>query len=276
MSTDSHKVRQAKTRRSRAGLLIVVILLPLLIGVLACIPPLPVPLGDPEKSVTDPALSGAWVFSKNNGDEADLGVMVLDPYDKRSWLMSFISLEPGEEAQPEPDTAPGVEPGPAPESPPDLQAAPEPGDLQEAAVVTMSALQRFHTGQLAVTDISFWKAWLTEIEGETFITWEPKTLSETLPSMAPDQWWAMRLRKEGADIIHLDFFFNEDDSWEEAKTQQELESIIRRNMNNPEFFLNNNDGDGDEFTLEFHRLAESDREKLSLLLKEFGILDNFL
>lgn len=291
MSTDSRKVRQAQTRRSRAGLLIVVILLPLLIGVLACIPPLPVPLGDPEKSVTDPALSGAWVFGEDNGGEG-LQVMVLDPYDKRSWLLSLITLDPAGEPQPkpepepepqpepdtkpepEPDTAPGAEPTPAPEPPPDSQAALEPGDLQETAAVTMSALQRFHAGQLKVTDISFWKAWLTEIEGETFITWEPKTLSETLPSMAPDKWWAMRLRKEGADIIHLDFFFNEDDSWEEAKTQQELESIIRRNMNNPKFFLNNDEGD--EFTLEFHRLAESDREKLSLLLKEFGILDNFL
>jgi hypothetical protein len=285
MSTDSRKFRQAQTRRSRTGLLIVVILLPLLIGVLACIPPMPVPLGNPENSVIDPALSGAWVF----GDEGEgLQVMVLDPYDKRTWLLSFITLHPVEEVQPEADTSLEPEPAPAPEAISEAQPAPEATsatlpapvveELQQVAeteaVVRMSAIERLRAGQLEVTDISLWKSWLTKFEGENFITWEPKTLSETLPSMAPDKWWAMRVRWESADIVHFDFFWNEDDSWEEATTQQELEAIIRRNMNNPEFFLNN--PDDEDFTLEFHRLAESDREKLSLLLKEFGILDNFL
>jgi len=310
MSTDSQQVQRAQKRRSRAGLLISIILLPLLVGVLACIPPLPVPLGDPENSAIDPALSGAWVLGENGGATMDNGleVMVLDPYDKRTWLLYFITLEPVSvspaetELSSEPDSAPAPETffdaltaseatsetEPAAAATSESQFAPEVAsetlpnpvteDLPQAAateaVVRMSAIERLRAGQLEVTDISLWKSWLTKFEGETFITWEPKTLSETLPSMAPDKWWAMRVRWEGTDIVHFDFFGNEDDSWEEVTTQQELEAIIRRNMNNPEFFLNN--PDDEDFTLEFHRLAESDREKLSLLLKEFGILDNFL
>lgn len=300
MSTDSRKVHRAQTRRSRAGLLIVVILLPLLLGVLACIPPMPVPLGNPENSAIDPALSGAWVLSENGDVAMDQGlqVMVLDPYDKRTWLLSFITLDPvgvppaEAELSPEPEPAQAPEgiseAQPAPESTSEAQPAPEATsetltapvmeELQQVAeteaVVSMSAIERLRAGQLEVTDISSWKSWLTTFEGETFITWEPKTLSETLPSMAPDKWWAMRVRWESADIVHFDFFFNEDDSWEEATTQQELEAIIRRNMNNPEFFLNN--PDDEEFTLEFHKLTESDLAELSLLLGIFGVEDNFL
>jgi hypothetical protein len=310
MSIDNQRGRRAQKRRSRAGLLIAIFLLPLLLGVLACIPPLPVPLGDPENSAIDPALSGAWVLGENGGATMDNGlqVMVLDPYDRRTWLLYFITLEPvgvppaEAELSPEPDSAPAAETffdtltasqataetEPAAEATSESQSAPEVAsetlpnpvteDLPQAAateaVVRMSAIERLRAGQLEVRDISVWKSWLTTIEGETFITWEPKTLSETLPSMAPDKWWAMRVRLESADIVHFDFFWNEDDSYEEATTQQELKDNIRRNMNNPAFFLN--DPDGEEFTLEFHKLTESDLAELSLLLDIFGVEDNFL
>ena len=304
MSTDSQPVRRAQTRRSGTGLLIVVILLPLLIGVLACIPPLPVPLGDPESSAINPALSGAWVFSGDSGDGQCDGVqvMILDPYDKRSWLLSLISLEPVEAAPPVADTSTETELAPVPAASLEQQVAREtealPETLPEAvntetanteiakteaakteaakteSGLSLSATHRLCPGPLKATAFSFWKSWLTEIEGETFITWEPKTPSVTLPSMLADEWWALRLRREGADIIHLDLFLNEDDSWDEVKTPQELEDIIRRNMKTPGFFLNENEEN--EFTMEFHRMAESDLEKLATMLEEFGILDNFL
>ena len=90
MSTDTQQFRPGQKRRSRAGLLITLILIPLLMGVLAC---LPVPVGDPEKSLVDPAMSGIWIGEDAEGDAS---IIVLDPYDKRSWLMSHIFLAPGQ------------------------------------------------------------------------------------------------------------------------------------------------------------------------------------
>ena len=239
MSIDRQQFRQGQRRRSRAGLLITLILIPLLMGVLAC---LPVPVGDPEKSLVDPAMSGIWIGEDGGGDAS---IIVLDPYDKRSWLMSYISFGP-EQA---PDETQDTEAG---------ESAPE-----------LSALQLLRTEGVKIHGFGLYKTWLTTIEDVTFITWESKNLSETLPEMVTEVWWVFRVRKEGTDIFYLDGIDSGADDFEDVKTSKEAEDIIRRHVNDPEFY-SNSDGE----SLKLRRVPESDFETVSRLLEEFGIRDD--
>jgi hypothetical protein len=63
-------------------------MLPTLIGLLACIPALPVPIGDPNKSRIDPALTGVWfdVYKEH--------VWVIQPYDRRTYLVTLYDFDP--------------------------------------------------------------------------------------------------------------------------------------------------------------------------------------
>ncbi len=229
-------------RRSGAGLLLTLVLLPVLLGVLAC---LPVPVGDPEKSHIDPAMSGVWTLSAADGDHM---LMVLDPYDKRTWLMSLIDL--GGVADSEPGAS--AEAG---------QDGSEPEDLSQERFSTANA-DRFK-----VKSVGLYKCWLTSIKGETFMTWESKNLSETLPAMLAKEWWVFRVRKSAADSFYLDGFDEAVDGLNEVKTRKEAEKIIRRHIRDPGFF-------GVEDALRLDRVPESDLDALSRLLENFGISDS--
>ena len=239
MSIDKQQFRQGQKRRSRAGLLIALILIPLLMGVLAC---LPVPVGDPEKSLVDPAMSGIWI---GEGDDGDASIIVLDPYDKRSWLMSHIFLGPEQASGKKLDTEAGE------------------------SAQKVSPLQLLRTEGVKIHSFGLYKTWLTTIEDVTFITWESKNLSETLPEMVTDSWWVFRVRKEGTDIFNLDLIDSEADDFEDVKTSKEAEDVIRRHVNDPEFY-SNSDGESHKF----RRVPESDYETVSRLLEEFGIKDD--
>jgi hypothetical protein len=144
------------------------------------------------------------------------------------------------------------------------------GDAGEA-VPEISPLQLLRTEGVKIIGTSLWKTWLTTIEDVTFITWESKTLSDTLPEMVPEAWWVFRIRKEGSDIIYLDMIDYEVDDLGDAKTSKEAEDIIRRHVNDPEFY-SDSESDGEGF--KFRRVPESDYEKVSRLLEEFGIRDD--
>ena len=77
-----------RRNRSRAGVIVSILIVPLLLGVMACFV-LPVPIGDPEKSRVDPAMSGIWFAA----DESEGWLVALEPYDKRTWLVTWMMLE---------------------------------------------------------------------------------------------------------------------------------------------------------------------------------------
>jgi len=223
--------------RSRAGILLTLALVPLLLGVLAC---LPVPVGDPEKSRIDPTMSGIWI-AHNGGDAI---IMVLDPYDKRTWLLSFIEIDTGQNREP------GV-------SEPDPETSP------------LIFLQPDYEHPLKIERLGLHKSWLTKIKGVTLITWESKTLSDTLPEMVPEIWWVWRVRKEGDDMLYLDMIDPGVDGLDKVKTRKEAEKIIRRHVDDPEFF-SADDGP----LLKFQKVPESDYSTVARLLKDLGIIDN--
>ena len=204
----------------------------------------PVPVGDPEKSRIDPALSGVW-----NWRDADGGhmIMVLDPYDKHTWLLSLIELG----SIPEGESGAPANPG---------------ADDSATAMPAQPAFSAANADRLKVTGMSLYKCWLTGIKGETFMTWESKTLSKTLPGMVPETWWVLRVRKNGADTFYLDSFDYAIDGLDEVKTRKQAEQIIRRHVNDPGFFK----VDG---APRLERVPASDIEALARLLKDFGIED---
>jgi hypothetical protein len=79
---------KARTR-SLSGAVLVLVIVPVFVGLLAC---MPVPVGDPERSRIDPALSGVWAMSENGSDS---GYFLFRPYDKRTWLV--VGVEGGED-----------------------------------------------------------------------------------------------------------------------------------------------------------------------------------
>ena len=231
-----------KARRSRAGLFLALLILPLLLGVMAC---LPVPVGNPEKSRIDPALAGAWAFSNDDGIDS---FIVLDPYDKRTWLLSMIDLEAAA-----PDAA-------------DTNETPQGGGTTdtEPAAIRFSAAS---ADRFVVEATGVYKCWLSRIGGETFMTWESKNLSETAPGEKPEYWWVFRVRKGGDDVFYLDTFDYKVDGLDKVKTTREAEKIIRRHIDDPGFF-------DLEDTTKLQRLPASDFEALQGLLRDFGITDN--
>ncbi len=64
--------------RSRAGLIVSILIMPILLGVMACFV-LQVPIGNPEKIMIDHAVTGAWITT-DGGEEGDW-VLVFEPYD---------------------------------------------------------------------------------------------------------------------------------------------------------------------------------------------------
>ena len=222
--------------RSSAGLLLTLVLLPVLLGVMAC---LPVPVGDPDKSRIDTAMSGVWIGHL----DGDATIIVLDPYDKRTWLMSLIGLDTEQDEQAENVTLP---------------EANEP----ETEISPLQLLAPDSGNQIKIEGIAIYKTWLTKIKGVSFMTWESKDLSETLPEMVPEDWWVFRVRRSSDAILYLDGFDYNVDGLGKVKTRKEAEKIIRRHLDDPEFF------DEDPF-MKLFKVPESDYETVSKLLGDF-------
>lgn len=186
---------KSSRHRTRVGLLLAVILLPLLLAVLAC---MPVPVGDPEKSQVDSAISGVWLADLDE----DAPLVVFDPYDKRTWLVSWFNLK--EETSLDSEQSDGV-----------------------------SAIRMLQENQYAITNFIMFKGWLTRIQGERILTLESKTFE---PGVTPEHWWVFRVRSDGMDHLELTDVDYEFEGLKDAKTPAEAEEIIRQNLENPDFF----------------------------------------
>jgi len=231
----SDKTERVQTHRSRAGFLLALALLPLLIGVWACFP---VPVGDPEKSRIDPSMSGLWL-----GEEA---LVVLDPYDKRTWLISYFEFS----------TRPDSDSNGTDESA---------GDSFDEGFSNIELLRK---NRLEIDSVGIYKGWLTKIKSERFITWESKTLTKTLPDLAVETWWVFRVRQGIDGVMHFDLVDPDHEQSDDFETRSQAEKFIRRHMNDPEFFSD------DDSSLSFDRLSKGDYEAASSLIDDFGVLES--
>ena len=235
---------KASSRRSGTGVLLTLVMLPALLGVMGC---LTVPIGNPERSTIDPKLSGIWI-GKNSSF-----LLVLDPYDRRTWLASLIELKFDEMLEKKLKKLKKLE--------------------NNAAEISAAITEAFVAGNLKAVKVSIHKSWLTNIKGTRLMTWEPKPLLLSMKyinsindhEQSEAYWFVFRIRRKSPDELSLDMVNSDLDDLEEVKSRREAESFLRRNINNPKLFS------GEENTLELKRLPQEHYDAVSAVLKTLGI-----
>lgn len=192
--------------RSISGGLLMLMIIPVLLGLLAC---MPVPIGDPEKSRVDPDLTGVWFVSY---EEAETGVLLLDAYDKRTWLGVYS----------EPEAVDGVED-------PDISTY----DGLIAAMGVDGA-----PWQVELTEVMIVKVWLTRIGGETFMVWQPKGVFDDDDNLAAEHVYNFHLEKQSRDSFTLAFLADSHPGLDDVdlEDKEQLERAIRKNAKDPEFY----------------------------------------
>ena len=238
-------------KRSWAGLVVSILILPILLGVMACFI-LPVPIGNPEKSRIDPALTGAWITQIDDG----AWVLVFEPFDKRTWLVTWLFLE---EVLDETATDGTGEDNAATSA--EKEPDPEDSTSTESSNEKKSVLDLLIDGQFEIENVGIHKGWLTKIKGERFMTWEPKLILSSERAMTPEFWWITRIRKLDDNYLTLDYI--NPDAFEDVETRSQAEKLIRRNIKNPELFLQKPD-----FPEIYARISQEDFDVLSDLLEE--------
>ena len=182
--------------RSLSGLALAVLAAPILMSLLAC---LPVPIGDPEKSRIDPELNGMWIMM---GD--DIAVVLFEPYDKRTWLLTMAGLSI------------------------DSDQCPDEEESEDQNAVDYDTLvQRAEKdGADCLTadgEVSLFKAWRTELARQWFMTWEQKGYLDDDYGFASEYWWGFRLDKINANEFSLRFIDGGHDAFDDLQALEKIE-----------------------------------------------------
>jgi hypothetical protein len=183
-------------QRSLTGLLLAIVLVPVIVGLIAC---LPVPLGDSEKSRIDPELSGVWLRQSD-----DTVVVLFEPWDKRSWLLTTYELDFTK------CEAPAIEFGED-----DL-----PGYAE--VVTEFRALgPDCVTGEIS----EIYRAWNAELGGQRFMTWQPKGVFDETHGFEPEYWFGLRVEKASSDELTLRVIDIESPVFEEERIAALLDKL---------------------------------------------------
>jgi len=227
--------------RSLSGLALAVVSIPVFVGLLACIPTMPM-IGDPEKSRIDPDLNGLWV------DLDEEAVVFFEPYDKRSWLVTYAGFDASGETCA------------APAGTGDEAAGFDSYEQLIARAADDDTCFQFDD------EILVFKAWRTEIAGQAFMTWEQKGVFVGEYGLGPYTWFSFRALQPGSDRLVLQIIdfesdkFQEDELLEEFtdadppldpqmvdKARRAAERIIRRNIDDETLY-------GEDDGLELRRI----------------------
>ena len=240
-----------RNKRSLLGLLVALLILPALLGVMACFQ-LPAPIGNPEKSRIDRDMTGMWATKMDEKDE-EAWILILEPYDKRTWLVSWLILE----------FVDGFELRPT--------------DISNGHVDIIKLIQ---AGNLVLSGISFEKGWLTMIKDNRFMVWEPKVLFESKKPMKPEFWWTMRVESVDKKSLTLNYINIEFDGFDVMEKYGEhitpkhakkvIERVIRKNIQNPDLFL-----DKDDTPANFVRVPIDDYKYIFEVLEKNKITSTF-
>jgi len=198
-------VNMTARQRTLAGITLALLMITAFIGLLACIP---VPIGDPERSRINDSMTGIWIGT----DEDGLSVLVLEPYDKRTWLVGWYIVELQVEH--------------------DLEGY---DSYEELIEITRTAE---HVG----TGVIFFKGWLKKIRGRLFMTWEPKAIFENFEDFEHELWFVWDVDLSQADQMTLRMVDHEFDGFDDVdQTRRAFESVIRRNVDNPELYVSDDE-----------------------------------
>ena len=212
-------MKTRSSHRSIGGAAIMLVALPVFIGLLAC---MPAPVGNPERSRINSDLNGIWVgFSPENFET----LVVLEPYDKRTWLVRWYGIEiPGKTAV-DPDSL----------------------DSLDEHVEMLTTLED------SEAEVMVYKGWLVRLGGQQFMTWEPKGLFNSAEDFQADHWWVWHVdmsRQGELRLKMVDPGFKGFDDVEESR--RAIEKVIRKSSNNPDLY-----GDPeDQYVLRYFRVDD--------------------
>jgi len=235
--------------RSRFGLLLAVFMLPALLGTMACLE-LPAPVGDPERSRIDPALSGVWVDLEDSG-----WMFIFEPYDKRTWLVRLVMLDESDDYADTPEEAEG------PEQANETRVGEEPATVKETEP---SLLELMESGELRIDGITLMKAWRKRISGRSLITFEFRGMIDEESGLKPHAWWVAKADLVDENNLTLQFVDPDQEGIEAGMTRSQLERLIRRNLDHPELVFV-----GEPILLE--RMPQKGFGVLAEMLEDFGV-----
>ena len=246
-----------RRNRSRAGLIVSILIVPLLLGVMACFV-LPVPIGDPEKSRVDPAMSGIWLTA----DESEGWLVALEPYDKRTWLVTWMMLEAATDEDDE------AEAGEAETTNDDDALTSDTAMADDDSEAAESYLERLRDGAYVIDQVSFHKGWLTTIKGVRFMVWQPMVDVDSERGMNPEWWWVQRVDSVTKEHMDTDFINPEFKDLGKVETRSQAEKLIRQNIKNPELFAKEVDFP------DYQRVPQEDYDLIAEMLDDFGIVSS--
>jgi hypothetical protein len=183
--------------RTIAGLVLLAGLAPFLLALMAC---LKVPVGDPEKSRIDPALSGVWRV-EHNGKSSD-SLWIIEPWDARTWIVTMLDARDDDSA--------------------DEAAATTPRDV-------LTLLE-----SSGPESIDAYKAWLATFGGVRFLVLEPKSPIRDLMGEKPEFWPTFKVQPTTAGRVELRLVIGKD--IDKAKTTAQAEAILRKHARDPALY----------------------------------------
>jgi hypothetical protein len=189
------------------------LIVPIIAGLLACMPEM-APVGDPDRAKIDPELSGVWVL----GDEESVeSVYYFEPYDKRTWLIVGVAVEEGDDLDP-------VE----------LVT----GDYDSLVRIMLDKDRGVGNKGVTGGRVELYKAWLTKLAGETFLTWSPLGVINEEGTFGIEFAYNWRLRRIDPEHLTLQFIDVEGPVFEDIDmtNRRALEKVIRRHADEEGFF----------------------------------------
>ena len=216
--------------RTIAGLVLLAGLGPFLLALVAC---LQVPVGNPERSRIDPALSGVWrVEPQGTRNDA---LWIIEPWDARTWIVTVLDAKDDDSADDSTDEA-------ATTTPRDVLTLLESNGLK---------------------NIDAHKAWLATFGGVRFLVLEPKRPLHDLTGEGPEFWYALKVQKQTAERVGLLLAIGK--NIDEAKTTAKAEAILRKHARDPALY-----GDGSESYI-LLRVPETEYGRVDELLESLYI-----
>jgi hypothetical protein len=215
--------------RSFSGALIAVFAVPVFLGLTACLPSFPVPVGDPEKSRIDPYISGVWMIDEN-------AFYIFEPYDKRTWLLSSLEIYEDEDHE---DCAEKFEAGETA----DLESDEADIELDEYEQLVVD-LRRYGSECFdGEREGGVVKVWRTKLGGEWFMTWEPIGGFDAEDGFSAKEWIVFKIDTSIPDELRLWMLSDEHDAWDVFEgddgkdyTRRAVEKIIRKHADEKEMF----------------------------------------
>lgn len=183
--------------RTIVGLVLLAGLGPFLLALMAC---LKVPVGDPEKSRIDPALSGVWRV-EHNGKSSD-SLWIIEPWDARTWMLTMLDARDDDLADDSPATTP----------------------RDVLTLLEGNGPERIDT----------YKAWLATFGGVRFLVLEPKRPLHDLMGEKPEFWFAFKVQETTAERVELLLAIGK--NVDEAKTTAKAEAILRKHARDPALY----------------------------------------